>query len=97
MEIDSDLSRIAPAVDDEGKGILRVVQMGGNLAGNEIVDFNEDVNRTYQYCKAAISTQDHIRWECSFFASTRDEIDADSPRYRTNAFRRASKTGSHQL
>ena len=76
LEIDSDLSRIAPAVDDEGKGILRLVQMGGNLAGNEIADFNEDVNRTCQYCKAAISTQDHIRWECIFFASTRDEIDA---------------------
>ena len=48
LEIDSDLSRIAPTIDDEGKGILRVIQMGGNLAGNEIADFNEDVNRTCQ-------------------------------------------------
>ena len=51
LEIDNDLSRIAPTTDEEGKGILRVVQMGGNLAGNEIVGFNEDVNPMCSYCK----------------------------------------------
>ncbi len=77
LETDSDLSRIAPTIDAEGKGILRIIQMGGNLAGNDIADFNEDANRMCQYCNAAPSTQDHIRWECSHFAtpdpaSTRD-------------------------
>ena len=66
LETDSDLSRIAPTIDDEGKGILRIVQMGGNLAGDDVDDFNEDVTRTCQYCKDAPSTQDHISWECSF-------------------------------
>jgi len=75
LETDRDLSRIAQTLDEEGKGILRVIQMGGNLAGSEVADFNEDVNKICQYCNAAPSTQDHIRWECSFFAPTRMSID----------------------
>ena len=66
LEIDNDLSRIAPTTNEEGKGILRVIQMGGNLAGNEIAGFNEDVDPRCSYCKGAISTQDHFKWGCSF-------------------------------
>jgi len=54
--------------------------MGGNLAGNEIVGFNEDVDPMCSYCKGAISTQDHIKWECSFFAAVRTEIDDELAR-----------------
>ena len=75
LEIDNDLSRIAPTIDEQGKGILRVVQMGGNLVGNEIAGFNENVSSLCSYCNGAVSTQDHIKWECSFFAPTRMEID----------------------
>ena len=64
-------------MEEEGKGILRIVQMGGALARNEIADFNQDVSRICSYCNEAISTQDHIKWECSFFAPTRKEIDAE--------------------
>ena len=51
--------------------------MGGTIALNEIADFNQDVNRTCSYCKEAVSTHDHIKWECKFFASTRMSIDAE--------------------
>ena len=59
------------------KGILRVVQMGGSLALNEIADFNQDVDRICSYCMEAVSTNDHIKWECKFFAPTRKSIDAE--------------------
>lgn len=75
LEIDND--RINVALKDEEKGILRTVQMGGNLACNEIVDFNQDASRVCSYCNQDISTQDHIKWECSFFAPVRKEIDAE--------------------
>jgi len=77
LEIDSELSRIAPTNDEEAKGILRVVQMGGNLAGNEIAGFNQDVSPVCTYCNEATSTQDHIKWECKFFAPVRSEIDGE--------------------
>ena len=47
-------------MEEEGKGILRIVQMGGTLARNEIADFNQDVSRICSYCNDAIFTQDHI-------------------------------------
>ena len=43
MEIDNDVSRIAATFEEEEKGILRVVQMGGSQALNEIAYFNQDV------------------------------------------------------
>ena len=43
LEIDHDISRIAPTFDEEEKGILRVVQMGGSQALDQIANYNEDV------------------------------------------------------
>ena len=64
LEIDNDVSRIAPTLEDEEKGILRVAQMGGSQALDGIADFNEDVGRTCTYCHEAVSTSDHINLEC---------------------------------
>ena len=77
LEIDNDLSCINLSMEDEEHGILRTVQTGGNLACNETADFNQDVSRVCSYCNQDISTQDHIKWECSFFAPVRKEIDAE--------------------
>ena len=41
LEIDNDISRIAPSFDEEERGILRVVQMGGSQALDQIADFNK--------------------------------------------------------
>ena len=53
------------------KGILRVVQMGGSQALDGIADFNEDVGRMCTYCHEAVSTSDHIKWECKYFGPVR--------------------------
>ena len=96
LETDSDLSRIAPTIDEEGKGILRVIQMGGNLAGKEIAGFNENVSSLCSYCNGAVSTQDHIKWECSFFAPTRMEIDAELATIPHKCIPTYIKNESHQ-
>ena len=62
LEIDNDVSRFAQNFDDEAKGILRTVQMGGNQALNDIADFNQDIGRMCSYCHEAISTSDHIKY-----------------------------------
>ena len=77
LEIDNDISRIAPTFDEEEKGILRVVQMGGSQALDQIADYNEDLGRICTYCKEAISTSDHIRWVCKYFDPVRREIDEE--------------------
>ena len=41
LEIDNNLSQIAVNLEEEEKGILRTVQMGGTQALNEIVEYNE--------------------------------------------------------
>ena len=51
--------------------------MGGTQALNEIADYNQDVGRICNYCMEAISTTDHVRWECKHFDVTRKEIDAE--------------------
>ena len=60
LEIDNDVSRIAATFEDEEKGILRVVQMGGSQELNEIADYNQDVGRVCSYCMEAVSTSDHV-------------------------------------
>ncbi len=50
--------------------------MGGSQALNDIADFNQDVRRICSYCLEAVSTSDHIEWECKHFDPTRKEIDA---------------------
>ena len=74
LEIDNDISRIAPTLDEEGKGMLRVVQIGGSQTLDQIADYNEDVGRTCTYCHEAVTTSDHIRWECKRFDPLRREI-----------------------
>ena len=76
MEIDNEVSQIAATFEEERKGILRVVQIGGSQAHNEIAEYNQDVGRVCNYCMEAISTSDHIKWECKHFEATRKEIDA---------------------
>ena len=51
--------------------------MGGAQALNEIADYNQDVGRICNYCLEAVSTSEHVRWECKRFDATRNEIDAE--------------------
>ena len=45
------------------------------MAKQEISEFNEDVSDECDYCKEAASTPQHIRWQCKFFQSKREECD----------------------
>ena len=77
LEIDNDVSRIAHNLDDEAKGIIRTVQMGGNQALNDMADFDQDVNRMCNYCGEEVSTGEHIKWNCKHFDPVRKEVDAE--------------------
>lgn len=78
LEIDNDLSRIGVNIEEEEEeGVLRTVQMGGAQALNEIADFNQDVGRLCSYCHEAVSTSDHVKWECKHFDPIRKEIVAE--------------------
>ena len=96
LEIDNDVSRIAGNIDDEAKGIIRTVQMGGNLALNDIADFNQDVNRMCSYCGEGLPTSDHIKWVCKHFDPVRKKVDAELASISHKHFcRKASKTELH--
>lgn len=77
LEIDNDVSRSAQRFDDETKGILRTVQMGGNHALNDIADYNQDVSRLCSYCGEELSAIGHIKWECKHFDPVRKEVDVE--------------------
>ena len=49
----------------------------GMQAFNEIAEYNQDVGRICNYCLEAVSTSEHVRWECKHFDATRKEIDAE--------------------
>ena len=51
--------------------------MGGNQAKCEIAKYNEDIDKTCNYCKEAESTTDHIRWICTHFKKQRQELDTE--------------------
>ena len=53
------------------------MQIGGAQALHEIADYNQDVGRICNYCLEAVSTSEHVRWECKHFDATRKEIDAE--------------------
>ena len=53
IEIDYDISRSAPCLDEESKGISRVVQMGGPQALEHIAGYNEDIGTMCTYCDKA--------------------------------------------
>ena len=77
LEIDDEVSQVVATFEEEEKGLLRVVQMGGTQALNEIADYNQDVGRICNYCMEAISTSDHVKWERKHVDATRKEIDAE--------------------
>lgn len=91
---------MAANLEDEEKGILRVVQMEGTQTPNEIADYNKDVGRICNYCLEAVSTSDHVRWECKHVDATRKEIDPELadiphrllPNYVKNGIAPAMKT-----
>ena len=37
--------------------------------------FNEDIDKTCNYCKEDEATADHIKWKCKFFQPKRIELD----------------------
>ena len=40
-------------------------------------DFNQDVGRLCSYCHEAVSTSDHVKWECKHIDPIRKEVDAE--------------------
>ena len=67
IEIDNDISQVAGALDEEEKGIIRIVMMGGSQAKKEVATYNQDVEGVCNYCFEADSTVDHVRWACKHF------------------------------
>ena len=68
-EIDRELSQVDKDLTEEEKNMLGAALMGGNQAKCEIAKYNEDIDRTCNYCKEADSTTDHIRWICTHTSS----------------------------
>ena len=76
-EIDRDLSQVDKELTEEEKGVVRTALMGGNQAKCEIAKYNEDIDKTCNYCKEADSTTGHVRWVCSYFKQSRQDLDPD--------------------
>ena len=57
--------------------MVRTVQMGGTMAKQHIAAFDQSVDDQCNYCKEAVSTGSHIRWQCKHFEPTRIETDKD--------------------
>ena len=74
-EIDSDISQVNPKLTDIEKGIVRTVLMGGWMDEFMMAKFNEDIDKTCNYCKEDEATADHIKWKCKFFQPKRIELD----------------------
>lgn len=51
--------------------------MGGSQALEHIAGYKEDIGTMCTYCDKATSASDHIRWECEYFKSVRNEIDVE--------------------
>ena len=47
------------------------------MAKQAIPTFNQDVDAECNYCKEVPSTSLHVKWTCSYFESTRREVDAE--------------------
>ena len=43
----------------------------------EISKFNQDINKSCDYCEEDECTTDHLRWKCKYFDEKRKEIDKD--------------------
>ena len=76
-EIDRQASQIDPKLDDEEKGVVRTIQMGGNMGKQQIAAFNQDIDGECNYCREAPSTGPHIRWTCKYFEPLRQRTDKD--------------------
>jgi len=76
-EIDRELSQVDKDLSEEEKSMIRTALMGGNQAKCEIAKYNEDIDKTCNYCKEADSTTDHIRWICPYFKRQRQELDPE--------------------
>ena len=51
--------------------------MGGAIAKTDIASIDEDTDPQCNYCHAATSTVDHIKWECPFFKQIRIDTDPE--------------------
>ena len=80
FEIDRDISQPSNNLTDTEKGMVATSLMGGNQARCEVSKYNEDVDKTCNYCREAESTADHIKWVCKEFKAVREDIDADLAR-----------------
>ena len=76
-EIDREASLVDPKIEEIGKGMMRISQMGGQMHKCGISKFNQDVTKACTYCEEDECTTDHLRWKCKYFDEKRKEIDKD--------------------
>ena len=74
-EFDREASLVDHKMEELGKGIIRTVQMGGQMHKCEISKFNQDVIKSCNYCTEEDCTIDHLRWKCKPFDAKRKAID----------------------
>ena len=93
LEIDNEVSQVVATFEEEEKGILRVVQMGGAQALNEIADYNQAVGRICNYCMETISTSDTLNGNANILTPRGRRSMPNLRTYRTNSYQAASKMG----
>jgi hypothetical protein len=76
-EIDPIATRINNKIDEEDKGLIKTINMGGGMTNGDIAEWNEDVDGTCSYCMAEDTNITHLIWECPFFDCVRQEQDAE--------------------
>ena len=74
VEIDRDATQLSDDLEDEQKSLVRTSMMGGTMTNQSIAVFNEDVDEMCTYCGEQPGTADHIKWACSFFEPTRQQL-----------------------
>ena len=75
-EIDREASQPSDKLSEEERGIVTTSMIGGGMAANDIASINEDVDKMCTYCGEELSTDDHIKWQCSFFKGARQAADS---------------------
>ena len=93
LEIDNDLSQIAVNLEEEEKGILRTVQMGGTQALNEIAEYNQDVGKIAAIVSRPSPPATTLIGNASASMQQERESMQSWQQFRTNISPAVSKTG----
>ena len=67
-------------MEEDEKGVVRTIIMGGGIAKQDIGETNGDVYDACTYCNAAKSTTGYTIWECPHSECILENINPDLPR-----------------